>query len=56
MIHDDVLHLIPEKDLVDHVPSEECVCGPHWELTESDDGIIFQMVTHHSLDGREKHE
>jgi hypothetical protein len=56
MIHEDVLHVIPDNDLVDHVTSEDCVCGPSWQLTESDDGVVFQMVTHHSLDGREQYE
>ena len=42
------VHVVPLDDLIDHEPSEECVCGPAVEPT--DDGFV---LVHYSLDGRE---
>jgi hypothetical protein len=33
-----------------------CVCGPTIEPIEGHDGYIGWLVTHHSLDGRERQE
>lgn len=49
-------HVYPNRDLIDHdTESEDCICGPRIEHvnTRGRDGWI---ITHHSLDGREKHE
>ncbi|MGH3441153.1 MAG: hypothetical protein ACRDUY_03740 [Nitriliruptorales bacterium] len=42
------VHVYPEADLVDHELTLDCVCGPH--LTPH---LGVEVVTHHSLDGRE---
>jgi hypothetical protein len=41
-------HVLPARDLVEHRPDEECVCGPTVEHVPP--GWLY---THHSLDGRE---
>lgn len=49
-------HVYPNRDLIDHdTETDDCVCGPSIEHvnTRGRDGWI---ITHHSLDGREKHE
>lgn len=44
---------MPVNDLIEHVDSDECLCGPTTEPVERDDGSIGWLVVHHSLDGRE---
>jgi hypothetical protein len=47
-----VIHVVPEDDLVGHVLLSTCVCGPDL----SDKSEAGMMYTHHSLDGRELSE
>ena len=50
------VHVYPVGDLVDHdTDGGDCVCGPTVEHVPSDSGDGW-LVTHHSLDGREKDE
>lgn len=50
-------HVFPTRDLVEHdIETDDCVCGPTVEPVPRDDGSMGWVVTHHSLDGREKHE
>lgn len=46
-----IFHIIPENDQVDHEISFGCICGP--DITDEYGGWL---VSHHSLDGREKDE
>lgn len=46
-------HVRPIDDLVEHVFSLECICGPTRETDEETGNIV---VVHHSLDGRELEE
>lgn len=49
------VHVVPVNDLIDH-PDEDCPCGPTVEAVFRDDGSNGWLVTHHSLDGRERRE
>ncbi len=49
----DELHVIPVSDLIDHQPTETCLCGPTSEPVKRDDGSVGWVAVHHSLDGRE---
>ena len=44
-------HVLPAGDLIEHEETEDCACGP--KVTFLTDG---KVVTHNSLDGRERHE
>lgn len=47
-----VVHVLPVDDLIEHEDiGDECVCGPDVAFVTGG-----QVVTHHSLDGREEHE
>lgn len=50
------LHVVPVGDLVDHVLTGDCPCGPSDKPVERDDGSVGWLAVHHSLDGRELHE
>lgn len=50
------IHVLPVGDLVEHETSEECVCLPTSEAVPREDGSVGWLVTHHSLDGRERKE
>ena len=51
------VHVYPVRDLADHdTDGSECICGVITEAVMRDDGSNGWLVTHHSLDGREKHE
>lgn len=50
------MHVMPVKDMVDHVSNDTCVCGPTTQATKRDDGRVDWIVVHHSLDGREQRE
>jgi hypothetical protein len=52
----DELHVLPIGDLVEHVTTEPCLCGPTTESVFRDDGSNGWMVVHHALDGRETGE
>lgn len=52
---DGAVHVEPVGDLVDHEVFD-CVCVPLVEPVKADDGSIGWLVTHHSLDGRERYE
>lgn len=47
------VHVMPADDLIEHVDSDSCTCGPRVAPVEREDGSIGWVVTHHSLDGRE---
>lgn len=49
-------HVIPVDDLVEHDVGEDRACGPTPESVKQDDGSVVWVVTHHSLDGRERGE
>lgn len=50
------VHVIPIADLIDHDTSgEPCVCGPDVEHVPAEGGDGW-VITHHSLDGRERFE
>lgn len=49
------VHVIPLDDLVEHDPFETCVCGPSIEHVQDDD-VSGWLISHHSLDNREKTE
>lgn len=52
----DTVHVLPINDLVDHDDAgDDCACGPDVEHVPGPDGDGW-VVTHHSLDGRERHE
>jgi hypothetical protein len=50
------VHVMPVGDLIEHEPLERCVCGPSYEHVQGEDGESGWVITHHSLDGREKSE
>ena len=49
------VHVVPMHDDVMHLP-EDCICGATIEAVFREDGSNGWLVTHHSIDGREKHE
>jgi hypothetical protein len=50
------VHVLPVNDLIDHDDvGDDCVCGPAVEHVPSDTGDGW-LITHNSLDGREKDE
>lgn len=53
-----VVHCYPVGDLVAHdiEHGDDCPCGPAVELVPNDDGPDGWLITHHSLDGRERFE
>ncbi len=51
------VHVVPLNDLITHdTDGAPCPCGPATEAVFRDDGTNGWLVTHHSLDGRERHE
>lgn len=48
-------HVEPVNDLIEHT-DQDCVCGPDVEAVFREDGTNGWLITHHSLDGREKAE
>jgi len=50
------VHVTPRNDIVWHVTTEDCVCGPEVEHVPNSDGPDGWLYTHHSLDGREANE
>lgn len=52
------VHVVPVGDVIPHSegPDGDCVCGPTVEFGDSDDGPDSWLLTHHSLDGRERYE
>lgn len=50
-----VVHVVPNGDQVQHAETG-CVCGPADELVPNDHGPDGWLITHHSLDGRERFE
>lgn len=47
------LHVVPVGDLIEHVPTGDCPCGPADQPVKRDDGSVGWLTVHHSLDGRE---
>lgn len=52
---EDGAHVVPVADIVQHTESDDCVCGPTVEYVHGETGSGW-LTTHHSLDGRERHE
>lgn len=50
------LHVIPNNDLVEHVPNKTCVCGPKIDSFVGESGTVEWRYTHESLDRREDRE
>jgi hypothetical protein len=50
-----IVHVEPVGDLIEHV-DEDCVCGPEVEPVFAEDGSCGWLISHHSLDGRERFE
>ena len=49
------VHVYPHADLIDHdTDSSDCICGPEVEAVFRNDGSNGWLVSHHSLDGRER--
>lgn len=49
-------HTVPENDLIGHVLTEDCICGPTVLPVEAKDGSIGWVYSHYSLDNREEYE
>ncbi len=50
------VHVVPVDDLVEHIEHDaDCPCGPAVEHVPSETGDGW-LITHHSLDGRERFE
>ena len=57
MTDPDTYHVYPTGDLIEHeATGDGCPCGPALEAVPRDDGSYGWLLTHHSLDGREKSE
>lgn len=54
----DHVHVVPVGDLLPHTedPDGNCICGPALERVEREDGSDGWLITHHSLDNRERFE
>lgn len=54
----DHVHVLPLADTVQHSedPDADCICGATTEPCERPDGSMGWLITHHSLDGRERWE
>lgn len=53
------VHVSPVNDAVEHDLEHggDCICGPTVEAVfRDDDGSNGWLITHHSLDGRERNE
>ncbi len=51
------VHVFPINDLIDHdTDGGDCPCGPETIPVERDDGSFGWVVSHASLDGRERSE
>jgi len=51
------VHTYPTRDLIEHdTDGGDCICGAATEPVPRDDGSMGWLVTHHSLDGRERNE
>lgn len=53
---DDVLHIVPINDLIEHQTDGFCICGPRVHPVRGEDGQLAMQIIHESLDGREQHE
>ena len=54
--HRDEWHVTPTADKIEHDLNADCACGPTTEPVKREDGSVGWVVTHHSLDGRERDE
>lgn len=51
------VHVIPVNDLIEHdEEGTDCVCMPEVVPVERNEGSFGYVITHHSLDGRERFE
>lgn len=51
------IHVYPVADLIEHdTNGDDCVCGPEQIPVKRDDGSVGWVVSHNSLDGRERFE
>ncbi|MFD4394651.1 hypothetical protein [Kitasatospora sp. NPDC058478] len=49
-------HTVPLDDLIVHELAQACVCGPQPVPVARGDGSVCWLLSHHSLDGRERRE
>ena len=54
-LKEDEVHVLPVCDLIDHTDAD-CVCGTKTDPYPRDDGSMAWVITHYSLDGRERSE
>lgn len=55
----EVLHVLPAGDVIQHVTSGDCLCGPSMRFVTAPDSpsVTYGWIyVHHSLDGRESRE
>ena len=52
------VHVVPVGDGIKHIEDDDatCVCGPVTEAVFREDGSSGWLITHHSLDDRERYE
>lgn len=50
------VHVTPSCDQIEHILDDSCPCGPTSEPVKREDGSVGWVITHHSLDGRERDE
>lgn len=55
-VGDQVVHIVPIGDFLEHEHTDECACGPTSEVVIEEGRTDGWIVTHHSLDGRESRE
>lgn len=53
---EEVFHVTPVGDLIEHDLTPHCICGPRIILMTNAEGRSGRIVTHASLDGREGQE
>lgn len=57
MINPDNVHVLPVNDVIDHDEvGTDCICGPVVEPVKREDGSYGWLISHNSLDGRERFE
>jgi hypothetical protein len=56
VVDEDSVHVLPGNDLIEHLLSDDCVCGPVCEPLPHDDGTFSWHYLHSSFDGREDDE
>jgi len=50
-VSENEIHIVPHLDVIEHAPSESCVCGPKTNYYPQDD---LKLVYHAALDSRKQ--